>query len=83
MQCVFCIFRYANVLMGGDLYWIRNYVSRDPYTGAPVVNLPALAESKELRGLLAMVWEAGYDRGFTDGIDDSSVESQSRNPYRG
>ena len=65
-----------------SLDWIRNYVSRNPYTGAPIVNLPALAESKELRGLLSDAWDAGYNRGFTDGMDDSSVELQSRNPYQ-
>jgi hypothetical protein len=65
-----------------DLYWVRNYVSRNPYTGAPAVDLAALAGSRELRGLLAGIWEAGYNSGFTDGVDDSSVDSQSINPYR-
>lgn len=79
MQSVWGTVRKA-VLM--DLHWLINYVSRNPYTGAPIVDLAALEESKEFQKLLSVVWESGYDSGFTDGIDDSSVETQTRNPYK-
>lgn len=43
-------------------------------------NIPS--ESAELQKLMADVWDAGYEAGLSDGIDDCTVEQAHRNPYR-
>ena len=44
--------------------------------------MDALVGEPRLLALLAKAWDAGYGSGFDDGVRDSSVESQSRNPYK-
>lgn len=65
-----------------ELSWVRRYISRNPYTGQPVFDEEAALESAEFRNAFGEVWDRGYDSGFDDGVADSSVESQSVNPYR-
>lgn len=71
-----------SLLSSEDLQFIQRHVSRNPYTGSAVLDVDALAGDPRLLALLARVWDAGYGAGFDDGICDSSVETQSRNPYK-
>ncbi len=64
-----------------SLGFIRKYVERNPYTGAPVVDLEALAADPALRALLSRVWNEGYGGGFDDGVGDCTVEQAHRDPY--
>ena len=64
-----------------ELSWIRRYIYRNPYTGQPVFDEDAALESEEFRKAFGEVWSRGYDSGFDDGVCDSSVETQSRNPF--
>jgi hypothetical protein len=69
-------------LSSSDLLFIQRHVHRNPYTGASSLDVDALLAEPRLLELLSRAWEAGYGAGFDDGICDSSVESQTRNPYK-
>lgn len=62
--------------------WLYKYLYRNPYTGAPRVDLNALESSPELAQMLSLVWEQGYSCGFRDGDGDSYIETQAENPYK-
>lgn len=65
-----------------ELSWIQRYIYRNPYTGAAVFDEAGALASPEYRKMMERPWDGGYDAGFTDGVSDSSVETQTRNPFR-
>lgn len=64
-----------------ELSWIQRYIYRNPYTGAAVFDEEGALASPEYKKTFGAVWNGGYDAGFDDGVCDSSVETQTRNPY--
>lgn len=77
-----CSWVVCNLFSSEDLQFIQRYVTRNPYTGSAVLDVDALVGEPRLLALLAKAWDAGYGSGFDDGVRDSSVESQSHNPYK-
>ena len=64
-----------------ELSWIQRYVDRNPYTGAAVFDEEGALASPEYRKMMRGTWNGGYDAGFDDGVADSSVETQTQNPF--
>ena len=71
----------SRVSLEESLRKLGKYVIRNPYTGASSLDIGALVESKELRGLLAEVWNDGYNGGFIDGEGDSLACDAHLNPW--
>lgn len=64
-----------------DLMFLLKHLEKNYYTGNSTLDLEGIKRDPAYLLLLGAVWNRGYDSGFDDGVCDSSVETQTRNPY--